>query len=291
MAAARREFDFACHEIGFRVEDRLQDHEQILRSGVALFAASERVTRAEWRAFVQHLQVENQFPGIQGIGYTVFLPPERLAQHIQEIRQEGFPDYRVWPEGERAVYSSIIYLEPFTNRNLRAFGYDMLSETVRRTALERARDKNTAALTGKVKLVQETSADVQAGTLMFLPVYRQGMPVTTVAERRAAIQGWVYSPYRMNDLMQGILGEWESLEGKRIRLQTFDGEKLSAAELLYDSGTGTESTLSPAAGFTLQTPITYAGRRWTLLFTQDSIPASASEYSGVWGVAVAGTVP
>jgi len=115
------------------------------------------------------------------------------------------------------------------------------------------------------------------------------MPVTTVAERRAALQGWVYSPYRMNDLMQGILGEWESLEGKRIRLQTFDGEKPSAAELLYDSMSANESTLSPAAGFTLQTPITYAGRRWTLLFTQDSIPASASEYSGVWGVAVAGT--
>ena len=170
MAAARREFDFACHEIGFRVEDRLQDHEQILRSGVALFAATEKVTRAEWRAFVQHLQVENQLPAIQGIGYTVFLPPQRLAQHIQEIRQEGFPDYRVWPEGERAVYSSIIYLEPFTNRNLRAFGYDMLSEPVRRTALERARDENTAALTGKVKLVQETSTDVQAGTLMFVPV-------------------------------------------------------------------------------------------------------------------------
>ena len=170
MAAARREFDFACHEIGFKVEDRLDDHEQILRSGAALFAATEKVTRAEWRAFVQHLEVEHQWPGIQGIGYAMLLPPERLAAHIQEFRQEGFSDYKVWPEGERAVYSSIIYLEPFTNRNLRAFGYDMLSEPVRRTALERARDENTAALTGKVKLVQETSADVQAGTLMFVPV-------------------------------------------------------------------------------------------------------------------------
>ena len=289
VAAARREFDFACHEIGFKVEDRLDDHEQILRSGAALFAATERVTRAEWRAFVQHLEVDHQWPGIQGIGYAMLLPPERLAAHIQEIRQEGFPDYKVWPEGERAVYSSIIYLEPFTNRNLRAFGYDMFSEIVRRTAMGRARDENTAALTGKVKLVQETSTGVQAGTLMFVPVYRQGMPVTTVAERRAALQGWVYSPYRMNDLMRGILGEWESLKGKRIRLQTFDGEKTSATELLYDSEAANESPLRPAAEFTLQTPITYAGRRWTLLFTQSSLPASASGYSGVWGVAAAGT--
>jgi len=105
-------------------------------------------------------------PGILGLGYARLIPPERLAQHLQEIRQEGFPDYHVWPEGERAVYTAIIYLEPFTNRNLRAFGYDMLSEPTRRVAMERARDDNAAALTGKVKLVQETVTDVQAGTLM-----------------------------------------------------------------------------------------------------------------------------
>ncbi|MCX6916767.1 MAG: PAS domain S-box protein [Verrucomicrobia bacterium] len=249
------------------------------------------MSRADWRAYVQSLQVERQLPGIQGVGYALLIPPERLAQHELEIRQEGFPKYRVWPEGPRAVYSSIIYLEPFTNRNLWAFGYDMLLEPTRRAALERARDANTAALTGKVKLVQETSTDVQAGTLMYVPVYRKGMPVATVAERRAALQGWVYSPCRMNDLMAGLLGRWVSLDEKRIRLQVFDGQKAYKQEekgyedfLLYDSQPGRSS----AVEFTLQRPITCAGRPWTLLFTQSATPASAGAYWGVWEVAGAG---
>ena len=71
--------------------------------------------------------------------------------------------------------------------------------------MERAMDLNVATLSGKVILVQETDQEVQAGTLMYVPVYRKGMSTETVADRRAALYGWVYSPYRMNDLMQGIL--------------------------------------------------------------------------------------
>ncbi|MCX6911510.1 MAG: CHASE domain-containing protein, partial [Verrucomicrobia bacterium] len=150
----------------------------------------------------------------------------------QAIRREGFPNYQVKPAGDRETYSAIIYLEPFTNRNLRAFGYDMLSESVRRAALERARDQNTAALTGKVILVQETGQEVQAGTLMYLPVYRHGLPIETLEQRRAALQGWVYSPYRMTDLMRGTLGGWDVKEKHRqLRLQIYDGEVLSKGHL------------------------------------------------------------
>ena len=71
----------------------------------------------------------------------------------------------------------------------------MLTEPVRRKAMELACDSDVATLSGKVQLMQETYRDVQAGTLMYVPVYHTGKPVTTLAERRAAIIGWVYSPY------------------------------------------------------------------------------------------------
>ena len=203
---AKREFQFACNEIRGKIDDRLAAHEQILLSGVALFDAFDQITREEWRTFTQRLNVESNFPGIQGIGFALRIPPDRLAQHVQEMRSEGFPDYNVRPEGDRDAYSAIIYLEPFLGRNLRAFGYDMLSEPMRRGAMERARDQNEAALSGKVVLVQETEKDIQAGTLMYVPVYRRGMPTETVEQRREALFGWVYSPYRMTDLMSGILG-------------------------------------------------------------------------------------
>ena len=243
----------------------------------------------EWHRFTDRQKVEQQLPGIQGIGFAQLIPDSQLVQHLQEIRAEGFPQYRVWPDGQRDIYSSIIYLEPFADRNLRAFGYDMLSEPVRCEAMERARDQDAAALSGKVVLVQESDKDVQAGTLMYVPVYRLGMPYETVAQRRAAILGWVYSPYRMNDLMQGVLGGSDVEGNHLIHLEIFDGDKASPETLLYDSQSAGGNERVPASAFTLQTPVDSAGRRWTLCFTQSGNLAAAVDYGKVWLVLLGGT--
>ncbi|MEI8313224.1 MAG: CHASE domain-containing protein, partial [Verrucomicrobiota bacterium] len=130
--AAQREFDSVCKEIQSKIEERLNAHELILRSGAARFADTHGVTRAEWHEFSERQKISQKLPGIQGIGFAQLVPRQQLAQHTQAIRGEGFPDYGIKPAGVRETYSSIIYLEPFSGRNLRAFGYDMLTEPVRR---------------------------------------------------------------------------------------------------------------------------------------------------------------
>ena len=164
-----------------------------------------RSTRSDWKNFIEFSRFEKNLPGIQGIGFSFIVPKDQLEQHIKRIQAEGFPNYTIFPADDRSVYTSIIYLEPFAGRNLRAFGYDMFWEPTRRKAMELARDNDVAMLSGKVELVQETNVDVQVGTLMYVPVYKYGLPTNTIEQRRVAILGWVYSPYRMNDLMQGIL--------------------------------------------------------------------------------------
>jgi CHASE1-domain containing sensor protein len=265
---AKREFEFACSQIELRINARMAAHEQILMSAAALFNASDEVTREQWRNFVLQQKVEQHLPGIQGIGFALLIPRERLAQHIQEFRSQGFADYNVRPEGDRESYTSIIYLEPFSGRNLRAFGYDMFSEPVRRRAMEQAMDLDAPVLSGKVILVQETGQDVQAGTLMYVPVYRKGMPTDTIADRRAAIYGWAYSPYRMSDLMQGILIGSDLVAGKPIRLQVFDNDQLSADSLIYDSMSKAEMETVNESQILLQTPTAFNDRIWRLCFTQ-----------------------
>ncbi len=287
----QREFEFTGDEIQHNIVARLRACAQVLHSGAALFDASGSVGRAEWRAFTHGLRLEQQLLGIQGVGFAQFIPRAQLDEHEQAIRREGFPNYQVKPAGDRETYSAIIYLEPFTNRNLRAFGYDMLSESVRRAALERARDENTAALTGKVILVQETGQEVQAGTLMYVPVYRHGLPIETLEQRRAALQGWVYSPYRMTDLMRGTLGGWDVKEQHRqLRLQIYDGEVLSKDTLLYDSQSAADNAPAATSRVTRLTPLDFAGRRWTLRFTQFGGLSAADEYGRVWLVLSSGTI-
>ncbi|MGD9731046.1 MAG: CHASE domain-containing protein [Desulfamplus sp.] len=263
------EFDFASNEIKLAILQRLNAHALILRSGASFFYVSKDVSRDEWRRYALELRVKEHLPGIEGFGFSLLIKPENLAEHEQTIQKEGFADYRVRPEGKRDIYSSIIYLEPFEGRNLRAFGYDMFSEPVRRDAMERARDEDGAALSGKLQLVQEIGKDVQPGTLMYVPVYNKDMPLNTVEQRRAALYGWVYSPYRMIDLMQGILGGWDNLHSeKRIRLQIFDGKNLSSDNLLYDSQKGNPENIDCPSEFTVNIPISFGGRVWTLHFTK-----------------------
>ncbi|MBK8419643.1 PAS domain S-box protein [Candidatus Villigracilis saccharophilus] len=289
--AAEREFSFISNEIQLNIADRLASSAQVLYSGAALFDSSESVTREEWRIFTNQLRLEQQLPGIQGVGFALLIPPEQLDQHIQQIRDEGFPQYTVRPEGSRQIYSSIVYLEPFSDRNLRAFGYDMFSEPVRRAAMEQARDENSAVLSGKVVLVQETNEDVQAGTLMYVPIYRQGMPIETVEQRRAAIIGWVYSPYRMTDLMRGTLRNWEVEQGKQpAHLQVYDGDVISSDTLLYDSRSDAEKDLAnPDSEYSKLTAVDLAGHRWTLRFAQVGGLSALTDYDSVWLILLGGT--
>ena len=143
------------------IQVRMTAYEQVLRSAVGFFNASGWVSRSEWHTYVQSLRLQELYPGIQGVGYTVRLSPQEVDSFTSKVRAEGFPTFRVWPEGIRKEYHSIVYLEPFTERNLRAFGYDMYTEQNRRKAMQRARDAGEPALSQMVVLVQETAKNVQ----------------------------------------------------------------------------------------------------------------------------------
>jgi PAS domain S-box-containing protein len=287
--AAQRKFASECKEVQAAIEERLHDHEQILRSSAAFFADSNGVSREEFHEFSERQKVDQTLPGIQGLGFAQVVPRANLAEHLRQVRAEGYPEYRIWPEDDRETYTSIVYLEPFSGRNLRAFGYDMFTEPVRREAMERARDQDEAVLTGKVKLVQETDQGVQAGTLMYAPVYRMGAPHATLAERRAAILGWIYSPYRMNDLLEGILENKGLAQQRHIHLSIFDGRTPTPETLLYES-TGGGAVASPTAQLSRATSVDSSGHQWLLSFVQTNSPENRADYRPVWLVLGGGTI-
>jgi PAS domain S-box-containing protein len=260
--ALRAALGFEVRRVELRILERMRAYEQVLRGAAGLFDASEEVTRAEFRAYVAALALDEHYPGIQGVGFALLVPAAQRAAHEAAVRREGFPEFAIKPEGARDPYTSIVFLEPFADRNLRAFGYDMFSEPVRREAMLRARDTGRAALTGRVRLVQETTSDVQAGALLYLPLYRAGGRTVRAEEPGAALFAWVYSPYRMGDLMRGMLGDRVS----EVGLALYDGDDVSPAGLLHDSlRVGVEPAPSPPAGLSARRQLEIAGHRWTLV--------------------------
>ncbi|MDD2701502.1 MAG: CHASE domain-containing protein [Sideroxydans sp.] len=278
--AAMSDFAAEAEEVRLKVEARLQAHKQVLLGGAAMFDASTHVSREEWHVYANRVRISEHFNGIQGLGYAQLIQPAQLQAHVASIRKQGFPQYSIKPPGERELYTTILYLEPFRGRNLRAFGYDMYSEPVRRAAMVQARDEYTVALSGKVTLVQETDKDVQAGTLMYVPVYRKGAPLDTVPQRRAALQGWVYSPFRMNDLLEGVLARWDDPTIRHIHMQVYDGADMNPDTLLYDSQAGRPN---PEPLFSVAQHINFNGTLWTLHFEQHGGDVSGLDYSKAWG--------
>lgn len=273
-------FSLETERLTTKIDERMEAYAEILRAGAGLFAASQQVSRQEWRRFYEQLNLQETYRGIQGVGFVQHIPREQLAAHVQALRKEGFPDYDVTPKGVRSEYSSILYLEPFSGGNLRAFGYDMFSEPVRHTAMAQARDTGKVAFSGKVKLIQEGTVAAQAGFLAYHPVYRPGSSPQTVEQRRAALVGWIYSPYRAGDLLDPILQN----DLGPIRIEIFDGDTTDPAALLYDSAGrfgGGSGQLTPSP-FSLAYPLNLEGRRWTLRYTALPEFVSATKFEPPW---------
>ncbi len=259
---AAQKFDDEVSDAVLSINKRMEEYEQVLLGAKGLFAASQEVERHEWIMFVRAQSVQERFPGIQGVGYYQRTSPEELPALVEQIQSEGFPDFNIRPEGERQEYYPIIYIEPLDERNQRAFGYDVFSEPVRRAAVELSRDTGDTTITGKIILVQEITEDVQSGFLMMVPVYENGMPAGTVEERRENIKGFVYSPFRMNDLMQGILGTTVS----DIMFSIYDGEP-SEETLMFDFATVSSASGRIDESFAKTVLMEIGGRTWTLEFT------------------------
>ncbi len=259
---ARTRFEFRAAQMEVAIAGRMADYEQVLRGAAGLFAASISVERSEWRTYYQTLRLDAYYPGIQGMGYAPYLAHPAREDFVARVRAEGFPDFSITPPGQRERYAPVLYLEPFSGRNLRAFGYDMYSEPVRRAAMEQAVHTGRTTLSGKVTLVQETGTDVQAGFLMYKPVYREGPSSTTLPGRHGVPQGFVYAIFRAGDLINSILGEQRD-----IGIVIHDGSTPERETLLYESRgvAGRQAMFSAASSMVLKDHI------WTLSLV--SLPA------------------
>jgi len=257
-------------ELKIKIDDRLHANAMLLRSGAAFFSSHDAITREQWKTFIKKLSIEKNLPGIQGVGFSLIIPKEELQRHITNVRKEGFRDYDVKPVGASDVYTSIIFLEPFSGINLKAFGYDMFSDPTRRKAMEQARDSDNVSLSGKVNLIQDAGERVRASTLMYVPVYRNDMPTNSVIQRRAAIIGWVFSPYHMQDIMRGILGRWDHKIEDRIRIRIYD-DKITDESILYDSQAIDSLRNYTSATHHISLSIDINGKKWVILLEQKNV--------------------
>ena len=240
---------------------RIIDYIQILRGCQALFYASDSVTRDNWEKYVKNLNISVNYPGIQALAYAVYINKREISGVENRLRRSGYPYFKINSNFRNDYLTPIIFIEPFSGRNLRAFGFDMYSESIRREAMDRALETGQPAMSKKVTLMQETSRGIQPGFLLYIPVYRSPDATKTIEDRKRNIVGFVYTPFRAHDVMQAILKNFSDLQ-----IQIYDGNKPSKENILFNSGSILHQT-SSKKDFVSDTSIYPAGTQWKIILS------------------------
>ncbi len=229
------------------IEVRIHSYADVMYGLRALFSASS-VSRREFHRYVAGLELAHRYPGFWTFNYAEWVPHEAKARLEARVRKDtsldpsGYPNFRIIPPGDRPEYYVLTYLEPMAG-NESVFGLDIsvnpAAKNPRAIAEALASARDSAKLTSSGQLLRQKGF---TGLSMRLPVYRSGMPVETVEQRRAAYLGSVGAGFRVKELMRGVLDD-HALEVMRFKLyevgpaESYAAAKqtVSADRLLFDS--------------------------------------------------------
>ncbi len=254
------------------IDKRFDSYIALLRSGAGLFATQQEITLPEFQHYVSFLDLANRYKGVQGLGYSLRVPAEQKDSVVAYMRSQGVSTFTLLPDSVRDEYHTIIYLEPEDRRNEAAIGYDMFTIPTRKAAMEKARDMGQPITSGKVILQQETDPRKKISFIIYVPVYSGIALPTTVEQRRAALRGFVFSPFRTGDVFASILEN----QGRDVAVAIYDGNTTDTTALLYSS-TGKPVVKSPLSSLISRSTMIIAGRVWTLSIVPTSVFVNSFE--------------
>ena len=287
---AQTQFDRGTERIEAEVKRRLNHPLLGLKGARGAYAASNDITRLEFRAYVESRDFPHDFPGVRGFGFIARVQRNDLDAFLARERTDFAPEFDVRTKGDAADLFIIKYIEPIeTNRA--ALGLDLGQDAVRREGAERAMNTGQPALTGKIVLVQDGKQS--PGFAYFLPVYRHGAEPVTPAQHQAALIGLLYSPMVASELFSGLV----DVADQTLRIEVLDGNTLAPHSSLFDSGS---SGPSPAAespeGFaalpvlSVVRPIAVGGRTLSLRVSSTPIFYATQDRSSLALASLAGAL-
>jgi signal transduction histidine kinase len=276
------------------IEGRLRSYSDVLYAFRALFASEDQTDRLRFHRFVESLDVQHRYPGFLSLNYAVYVPARDKQRFEEAVRRDtsldprGYPQFAIKPSGDRPEYYVITYLEPMAGYEF-AFGLDIgtnpMAANPKEVAVAVRLHRDSGNLSASAQPLRIMRAKVAIYLAMRLAVYRNGMPVSTVEQRRAAYIGSIGAGFDVESLMRAALSE-EMLRYMLIRLYDAgfasdqrDSDSSGERRLLFDSAQLTKRSLTPsekdASGSTFVhvLPVEIASRVWEFEYSaqKDSI--------------------
>jgi PAS domain S-box-containing protein len=280
---SKAEFEYQTNNAQLAIEARIQSYVDVLRATRAMFHSSRDVTRQDFRTYVEELDLQKRYPGINNLNYAPLVPAQDRPKFESAIREEfNLPEFSIKPAGARPEYHPLIYVEPMAG-NHGSLGFDLASNPKGQAALAQSRDSGELISSGR--LIRIIGSEEIVGLAMRMPLYRQGLPLATVDERRAAYYGSVGAGFDIAQLMHGAI-EKNTSPGMRIKVYDLGrrneqsrSERPDAERLLFDNAASIlrpETTPAQPATmkdfFIAKTSMTVGSREWQIEY---SIPKQA----------------
>ena len=209
-AGLRAHFEHLAHDRVLRLQGALDQTLTVLTSLRGLFDASQEVTRDEFK--VMTAPMLERTPDIMALNWAPKVMHSERQRIEQRLRGEGYAAQGLFdvsadalnphPAAERPLYFPVIYSEPET-RNRRAIGLDPYARPENRAAMEAAMRSGKPWSTPPFALVQDPKGYLAVA--VYQPVFQPGWPLTTAAEREAALRGFVILVLRPGALIENTL--------------------------------------------------------------------------------------
>jgi diguanylate cyclase (GGDEF)-like protein len=236
-----------------------------LATAVAFFQTQSDLSRHEFEVVGSSLLQRGALTA------TAYIQKVPLSERPAYERRNGFPvierggALRPVLAGRRAVYYPVTYV--VAERPGQApVGYDVGSDPERGPAMKRAGRTGKPVATGVMPLLLGGS-----GINVYRPVYRDGAPISTVAERERALVGFAAGAFRVGDLAAAAISALPEEDSVQLR---------SGDEIVV----GPHQELDDPA----RAPITIADRTWLLVVRDPGRPSVGLPLLiGVFGIMLA----
>jgi PAS domain S-box-containing protein len=273
----------------------------------AVFISTESISHEDFNVLVKHDL--KRFPGIWGLGWARLVTEKEAEGFEQSMQKNGFPKFRIGEynsDGElvtvprRSEYVPLTYLQPSPDSNA-IYGFDLLSEINRATAVRIARDIGVARATVPVipalaTVPQSLAIAIKsnASFLVYLPVYKSGLSPQNVDDRRQSILGFAVADFRIDEMIQFILKE--SVIAENLETFLFDITDQTGEIFLHAHSTGQSRMDVPdqmselTSGLHWSQSIDVAGRQWAVIIRPTAAYISAHQSWQTTGALIGGLI-
>lgn len=248
------------------LQGRVIAHQEMLSSLIRLIEVNPDISREQFDHFTQLTLAEQN--DVTALSFNpLVLRQDRANFETRMTKLLDLSEFAIRernvigelvPASDSSMHVPVIYISPLTE-NIKAVGYDIYSDPVRKQAIERSLNNMKGTVTAPIQLVQDHKN--RTGVLLMQPIMNR----ENSDDQQLGVQGFAVAVIKVDDMIRIAL---ENRLNDLLALRVVDTESEHGQSLFFQTSNWTRS--SPSNQYAWRSTIEVADRQWQL----DMVPTA-----------------